>query len=182
MNYRTPKGGAVADRDFEQRMQRVEGLLARVERFDDDDRETTRALVQALMDLHGAALGKMLDMTLAAGPPGKALLDAFAGEGLVASLLLLYGLHPLDARTRVEAALEAVRLHLRSHNAEVEFLDLSEGVLRLRLVGASDCSTRELAQAVEEAITAAAPDLAAVHIEGDPGNGRIPLPMLGARP
>ena len=37
------------------------------------------------------------------GEPGHALIASLAGDDLVSSLLLLYGLHPLDLETRVES-------------------------------------------------------------------------------
>jgi hypothetical protein len=156
-------------------MQRIEGLLADVERFADAQaRDTAREVVQLLMELHGAGLARMLELA-----PHPAV-EAFARDELVSSLLLLYDLHPLGLEVRVRAALDAVRPFLRSHNADVELVSLEEGALRLRLV---DGVGPTLAQAVEEAVCAAAPDVTSVHIEGatDPDeNGRFPLPMFGA--
>jgi hypothetical protein len=161
--------------DFQARMQRVEGLLAQVERFPDErQRETVRELVQTMMDLHGAGLARILELS------GRTAVEAFAGDELIASLLMLYDLHPLGLETRVRSALDNARPFLRMHRADVELVSLEQGALRLRLVGGSG---RELARAVEEAIYAAAPDVASLEIDGADGpdeGGRFSLPLLGA--
>ena len=53
------------------------------------------------MELHGAGLDRLMEIVAQAGASGYALMDDFAGDDLVASLLLLYGLHPHDLETRV---------------------------------------------------------------------------------
>jgi Fe-S cluster biogenesis protein NfuA len=178
-----------ADDEFRQRMQRVEGLLEEVERFPDAQaRETTREVVQLLMDLHSAGLARAVELAAQQGEAGQRLLGAWARDELVASLLMLYGLHPTDVASRVRAALEQVRPSLERGGAEIELVALAEGALRLRLKGIGDSSPSSpeaLAQEVEGAVWAAAPDLTSVEIEGriDPSAaGRVPLPLLGAQP
>ena len=56
----------------------------------------TREIVQILLDLHGAALERMLTTIAETGATGQALIDAAASDDLVGSVLLLHGLHPLD--------------------------------------------------------------------------------------
>jgi len=172
------------DTEFRQRMQRVEGLLREIEDFPDARaREVSREVVQALMDLHGAGLAAMLDLVGAAGDPGRELMDAFARDGLIASLLLLYGLHPVDLTARVRMALDTVRPMLRGRQADVELLELADGVVRVRLTASDASSTAELQRAVEEAVIAAAPDAAAVEVEvsltAPPPSRLISLPLLG---
>jgi Fe-S cluster biogenesis protein NfuA len=164
--------------DFSQRMSRVEGLLAEAERFADQRaQQVTRELVQSLMDLHGAGLARMIELTAQAG--ADALTDAFADDELVASLLLLYDLHPQGLESRVRQALDAVEPQLSAHSARVEVLSLAESSVRLRLSGCDDHeSAQTIARAVEEALCAAAPDLASVEIEGVPPQSRFPLPLL----
>lgn len=94
---------------------------------------------------------------------------SLAGDVVVSSLLLLYGLHPLDLKTRVDQALERVRPFLRSHKGNVELVDVSQGVVRLRMEGSCNgcpSSAMTLKLAIEEAIYAAAPDVAAIEVEG----------------
>jgi Fe-S cluster biogenesis protein NfuA len=174
------------DQQFRERMGRIEGLLREIEGFADPRaRETAREVVQALMDLHGAGLGAMLELAHGAGEAGRSLIDAFARDELISSLLLLYGLHPVGLEARVRAALEKVGPVLRAHNGGVELLDTREGVVRLRLTGPCDGSPTSLAtlkQAVEEAVFEVAPDAAAVEVEapkGGPASRFIPLPLVG---
>ena len=57
--------------------------------------------MQSLMDLHGAALEKALDIVAEAGEPGMSIIDRLGRDPLVSSVLILYGLHPEDLETRV---------------------------------------------------------------------------------
>jgi Fe-S cluster biogenesis protein NfuA len=173
------------DQQFHQRMQRVEGLLQEIESFPDARaRETAREVVQALMDLHGAGLAAMLELLGAAGEPGRALIDAFARDGLIANLLLLYGLHPVDLNARVRVALETIRPTLRAGQGDVELLELSDGVVRVRLTASDDgSSTEALRTALQDAIVAAAPDVTAIEVEvaltAAAASRLIPLPLAG---
>ena len=94
-----------------------------------------REAVQAILDLHGAGLERILSHLEAAGEAGAAARDACVGDEIVGGLLLLHGLHPLGLEARVLQALEQVRPFLRSHGGNVELLSLTDGVIRLRLQG-----------------------------------------------
>jgi len=183
------------DRQLHDRIHRVESLLAEVERFKDPlARSKTREIVQILMDLHGAGLEKILAHLAGTGRAGLATIDALAQDELVASLLLLYGLHPLDLEERVNQALVKVRPYLASHGGNVELLGVEEGVVRLRLQGSCHgcpSSAMTLKQTIEEAIMEKAPDATAIHVEGEieqisaevgigagHRNGRHALPIL----
>jgi len=88
----------------------------------------------------------------------------------VGSLLLLYGLHPVDLETRVRGALEKTRPYLRSHGGNVELVDVDEsGAVRLRLQGSCHgcpSSAMTLKLAIEQAIHDAAPDVTSISVEG----------------
>jgi Fe-S cluster biogenesis protein NfuA len=161
---------ALDARQFQARLQRLDALLQEVERSADPAaRSQAREIVQAVLDLHGAGLGRVLDHLAAAGASGAAILDACAGDDVVAGLLLLHGLHPLDLETRVLQALDQVRPYLRTHGGNVELLAIRDGVVRLRLVGSCHgcpSSAVTMKQTIEEAIVAKAPDAAAVEVEG----------------
>ncbi len=156
--------------EFRRLSQRIEGLVGSIETIADPyARANSMELAQSLMELHGAGLGRMMEIVARAGEQGYALMDDFAGDELVASLLLLYGLHPYDLETRVMRALEETRPLLRSHGGDVELLGVSEGVVRLRLAGSrQSCpsSTMTLKLAIEQAIYEAAPDVAEIVTEG----------------
>jgi len=155
---------------FQQRLQKIEDLIRTIEGAGDPQvRSSAVDLMQSLMELHGTALERMLEICFESNTGGAALIDDLARDEMVESLLLLYGLHPLDLETRVLQALEKVRPYLQSHGGNVEFLGSSEGVIRLRMEGschgcASSALTLKLA--IEEAIYEKAPDLAGLEVEG----------------
>ncbi len=82
-------------------------------------RERAEQLVREVTDLYGAVLERMMDVALAADP---GLADRFAADDLVASLLLVHGLHPYDVERRVADALDSVRPYLGSHGGDVSLL------------------------------------------------------------
>ena len=132
-------------------------------------RERAEELVRLTADLYGAGIERILEIVYDAGRLDDDVLAALAEDDLVASLLLVHGLHPYDVGMRVEQALESVRPYLGSHGGDVELLDVSdEGVVRLRLLGSCDgcpSSSVTLKLAVEGAIEAAAPEVTAIEVE-----------------
>src|SRR5215475_1230190 len=171
---------------FKRLSQRIEGLVARIEsEADPKARAYALDLAQSLMELHGAGLGRLMEIVAGAGASGYALMDDFADDALVASLLLLYGLHPYDLETRVMRALDETRPFLQSHGGDVELLDVTDGMVRLRLAGSCrNCSssTMTLKLAIERAIYEAAPDVTEIVTEGQialkqpaPANGLVQL-------
>jgi Fe-S cluster biogenesis protein NfuA len=155
---------------FQRLSQRVEGLIARIEAAPDPNvRGDALNFAQSLMELHGAALDRLMEIVARTGASGYALMDDFAGDGLVAGLLLLYGLHPYDLETRVMKGLDAARPFLQSHGGDVELLGVADGTVRLRLAGnCRNCSssTMTLKLAIERAIYEAAPDVTEIVMEG----------------
>ncbi|MFE7741033.1 NifU family protein [Nocardia sp. NPDC057455] len=124
-------------------------------------RERAEQLVRELVELYGAGLTRAV-----------ALLDAAAVErltrdDLVASLLLVHGLHPHDVTTRVRTALDSVRPYLGSHGGDVHLVDIVDGVVRLELAGScKSCpsSSVTLELAVEDAVRAAAPEIESIEV------------------
>jgi Fe-S cluster biogenesis protein NfuA len=177
-------------REFQTRLQRLDGLLREVERFPDPAAQShTRAIVRAVLDLHGAGLGRLLEHLAEAGPAGQAVLDACVRDEVVGGLLLLHGLHPLDVKARVRQALDEVRPYLRSHGGNVELLGIDNSVVRLRLHGSCHgcpSSAVTMEQTIQEAILGKAPEVAVVEVEGladlapptTDGAARLALPVL----
>jgi len=132
-------------------------------------RERAEELVRLVADLYGAGLERLLTIVDDAGHVDDEVLAALAADDVVASLLLVHGLHPYDVTTRVEQALEGVRPYLGSHGGDVELLEVSdEGVVRLRLLGSCDgcpSSSVTLKLAVEGAIEAAAPEITTIEVD-----------------
>jgi len=132
-------------------------------------RERAEELGRLVVDLYGAGLERLLEILHERGRLDDEVLDALAGDDLVASLLLVHGLHPEDTATRVERALDGVRPYLGSHHGDVELVAVTDdGVVRLRLLGSCDgcaSSSATLTQAVEGAVLKAAPEVTAIEVE-----------------
>jgi len=180
----------VADgRDFREDMQRIGELVQELESIADPAvRATTKALVQSLMDLHGAALEKALDIVAEAGEAGMDIINQLGRDSLISSVLILYGLHPEDLECRVVKAVDRVRPQLRKQGCEVELVGVNDGAIRLRVeTGSHTCSsTAKTVQAtLEGAMYDAAPDLTSLAIEGfeeKPTSGFVALDKLMAGP
>lgn len=130
-------------------------------------RERAEELVRLVVDLYGAGLERLLEIIHDHGGLDGSL-EALADDDLVASLLLVHGLHPYAVTTRVEKALEGVRPYLGSHGGDVELLSVADGVVRLRMLGSCDgcpSSSVTLKLAVEGAIEAAAPEVSTIEVE-----------------
>lgn len=157
-------------KDFREDMQKIGKLVQDLELIADPAvRASTQELVQSIMDLHGAALEKALDIVAGAGEQGLNLIHQMGRDPLVSSVLLLYGLHPDDIQTRVANAVEQIRPKLRKQGCEVELLSVKGGVIHLRVeTGSHTCgSTAKTVQAsLEGAMYDAAPDLTSLVIEG----------------
>ena len=152
-------------RDLRMVGSRIEELLGQIRSTGDPGAaETAEEVVRLVVELYGAGLERAVEL---AGPDA---VERFVGDELVASLLVLHGLHPKDTRTRVVEALDQVRPYLGSHAGGVELLgvDSEAGVVRLRLEGSCDgcpSSTQTVRLAIERAIEQAAPEVTAVEVE-----------------
>lgn len=157
-----------ADAAAREQIARVEGLLEALESMPDPAaRETTTEIVQALLELYGEGLGRIVDI-VAARDDGT-MAKQLGEDELVSHLLLLHGLHPVPVEERVRGALESVVPYLESHGGNVELLGVEEGIVHLRLQGScSGCpsSAMTLKLAIEDAIFKAAPDVEEVRAEG----------------
>jgi Fe-S cluster biogenesis protein NfuA len=172
-----------AQPEFQQRLQSIEQLLGRIEGAADPNlRSTIQELVQLVMDLHGAGLDRMLELIRAASEAGDSTINSLGRDDLVASLLVLHGLHPTDIETRVMEALDKVRPRLQAHDGKVELLAIQEGTVRLRLqANGHGCGStaQALKEIVEEAVYQKAPDISALIIEGaEEKAGFVPLAIL----
>ena len=149
---------------------RVEALLDELDAVADGPaRDTAGALVQALVEMYGEGLARVVEHV--AERDDGALAEALAQDELVSSLLMLHGLHPVPLEKRVRAGLDEVRPYLELHGGGVELLGIEEGVVRLALQGScSGCpsSAVTLKHAVEEAIEKVAPDVTAIVAEDAP--------------
>lgn len=165
----------------------VERLLEEVESLADPlAREKATAIVQALLELYGAGLERIVE-EVAARDDGE-LAAALVDDELVSHLLLLHGLHPVSLEDRVLSALAEVRPYLESHGGNVELLAVEEPVVRLRLAGSCHgcpSSTMTLKLAIENAIHKLAPEIGEVIADGETapaGTGLLQIEVAGGIP
>jgi hypothetical protein len=143
-----------------QRIQRIEGLIQKIESSADPGTKAgVRELVEALLEYHGAGLGRILELA------GEGSTREFARDPLIASMLLLYDLHPDDFETRVRRAVDGL--------PGVLLISAAEGVVRLR-----STSAHTVRDAVEQALFEVAPEIVAIDIEGLPASSFVPLEAL----
>jgi Fe-S cluster biogenesis protein NfuA/nitrite reductase/ring-hydroxylating ferredoxin subunit len=127
-------------------------------------RERTEQLAGELTDLYGAALERIVAIAAQSAPE---LVVQFASDELVASLMLVHGLHPHGVERRIEDALEGVRPYLGSHGGDVTLLEVADDVVRLQFAGScKSCpsSAVTLEFAVEDAVRAAAPEINSIEV------------------
>ena len=120
------------DKDFQLKVQRIGELVGELEKIADPEaRASAKALVQLLLDLHAAGLEQVMEIVAKNGEAGQRMIDELGRDPLVSSLLVLYGLHPLDLESRVAQAVEKVQPRVRKGGGELELLGNEDGVVRL---------------------------------------------------
>jgi len=138
-------------------------------------------LVHLIVDLYGAGLARIVSVVQSHDPGKNELRERFVKEPLIASLLVLHGLHPEDLRRRIERALDEVRPYLGSHAGDVEVLAVEGSVARLRLKGNCDgcpSSTTTIKLRIEEAIRKAAPEILTIEVEGHDATAEAAPPLV----
>jgi Fe-S cluster biogenesis protein NfuA len=160
--------------------ERIELLLEAMSAHGPVVRERAEELVRLVVELYGAGLERLLDLAHDAGRLDDRLLAALAGDELVASLLLVHGLHPYGVSDRVRQALATVH----AQGTGVQLLDVTEGVVTVALLEAAHgCgSGADPAQLVRDAVAAAAPEVERVEVVPAPRAAAvIPVDALSAR-
>jgi Fe-S cluster biogenesis protein NfuA len=172
--------------EFQAHTGQVERLVEQVSAFPDTEMRTTALdLVQALMDLHGAGISRIVELLSESGEPGRKSLSTLANDPLVCGLLVLYGVHPVELQDRVNAAIEKARPQVHKQGGTVELLEVGDGQVRLAITSSgSGChsSPDALKQAVEQAIREAAPEIAEVIADGVPASSSAFLPVSMIQP
>jgi Fe-S cluster biogenesis protein NfuA len=180
-------------KEFQTQLQHLDRLVQGTEHLADPAVQAHfRDTVRVLLELHTAGLTRLLSHVETAGPVGRQILEVCGQDEVVSGLLLLHGLHSLNLEARVQQALSDVRPQLHAHGGDVELLEVSEQLVRLRLHGSCDgcpSSSVTMKQTIEEAILARAPDVLAVEVEGvveagapPTDSARLALPLLQGTP
>lgn len=174
-------------------IERFQELTESLERIDDPlARRSAEELIGVVLDLYGEGLRRIFEAMIEEGESTESLRLALADDGVVASLMLIHDLYPVDLETRVREALDGVRPYMESHGGDVELVALQDGVARIRLNGSCDgcpASSATLELAIKQALDEHAPDLEALEVEGGAGAAGIDakpsgieLPILQVSP
>ena len=149
----------------------IERIIREVESVTDAElREKVATLVDSLLSFHSSGIGRLMQIIAAEGDEAASLLDKIAGDRLVASLLLLYGVHPLSFETRVRHAVDGLRSNPNLSSSAIQLLGITDRVVRLRLVQENHgchSSQQTLRSAIEEALYEAAPDIDEIQFLDD---------------
>jgi len=155
--------------EFRERVGRIDGLVQQLESTADPaSRAAAKELVQSLMDLHGGAIERILEIVSQAGDSAR-IIESLGKDELVSSLLVLYDLHPDNFGTRVQRGLEKARKFVVSRGAALDVLALDAALVHLVVkMGGHSCGStgRDIESAIRDALFETAPDATEVVIEG----------------
>jgi len=171
------------EKDFQRRIQQIGDLVQELDTIADPElRARTKNLVQLILDLHAAGIERTLEVIATNEDVGQRMIDDLGRDPLVSSLLVLYGLHPLDIDARIARAVEKLVPKIRKNGGELELESSQNGFVKLRVrVTAHGCGSpaKTLKSMIEDAIYEAAPDINGLQIEGleEPksSSGFVPL-------
>ncbi len=155
-------GEALSPPTFEERLARLDELLARVEQLPGAMGELAVDAVAGLTEMYGAALQRVMARVQSIPEAVASLSD----DELLSHLFALHGVHPLPVGERVARAIDEVRPAIRSHGGDIELVGIAEGVVRVRLSGTCNgcaSSSGTLEQVVSEAVLAVAPEIERVE-------------------
>lgn len=158
---------------------KLESTIARLEALGESPvREAARELVSAILDFHGQGLRRLFERLRETSGDGERILQTIAQDEVVASLLLLHGLHPLPVEARVRRALGSVRASDPGEGGHVELLSIEDATIRLRATG-----TERLRRSITRAVEEAAPEAERVEVllTPIPSPSIVPIERLAGR-
>ncbi len=143
-------------------------LLESIEQHPEEAvRNHVRALVYTLLDLHHGALQRIVEI-VSAQPTGEKILQELGDDEVVQAVLMVHELMAQPLETRIENALEIAREQLKIYGADVELVEVKNGVAQLKLFGGAstaNVSTTILKAEIEHALHEHTPDLLNVEYE-----------------
>jgi hypothetical protein len=140
---------------------------------DPDAAARGRELAQLLMSLYGAGLSRVIQIVRSEGPAAENAIERLAADPLVSSLLTLHDLHPHPPADRIARALSALQQALPAGSTlRLVSCATTRAHVQVTLSEPTRVAPEGLRQAIERAISDAAPDITAIDIDG------IPLPLL----
>jgi Fe-S cluster biogenesis protein NfuA/nitrite reductase/ring-hydroxylating ferredoxin subunit len=165
-----PSEGPESDAQWRTAGDRIQTLLDSCAASGAAAYERAQQLVREVVGLYGAGLERIMQLAQLSGQEAG-LAERLATDDLVASLLLVHGLHPHDVHRRVSDALDRVRPYLGSHGGDVDLIEVTQGpegagVLLAFRGSCKSCpsSAVTLELAVEDAVRAAAPEISSIEV------------------
>jgi Fe-S cluster biogenesis protein NfuA len=170
------------DGEFQGYTQAIEQLLQRVGTLSDENaRGTAIELLQSLMDLHGAAFARIVEVLSGDGDQESNSLAKLGKDPLLCGLFVLYGVHPVPVEERVKQAIERVKPQLAKRDLTIALLAITDGIVRIKVDGVTDsggASAGKARELIEQEILEAAPEVTNIGIEGLAPSGFIPINMI----
>jgi hypothetical protein len=151
---------------LEKALLRLEALTGTLQTVADPHaRDAARELLELLLDLHGLALARMTSL-VATAENGSALVERLIADRHICAILLLHGLHPHDAETRLNQAIGRMHQQWAERGFQVDLLSVGTAAARVRLYknGSSE-PVDELRREVEDVLAEAVPDLDDILVE-----------------
>ena len=142
--------------------------------------EVGEDLVRVLMEFYGAGLAQIVSIVRLAA--GDTLVHRMAADPLVAALLTLHDLHPVELPVRVGHALDTARRRLGSHGSGIglDRVDTHTGTVHVTLAAGCGSSSETVRDVVRTAVAELAPEVAAVEFAAEePGPALL---QIGLRP
>jgi hypothetical protein len=136
-------------------------------------------LVSSVMDLHGAALGRIVELAQSARD-GRTLIDAMTRDEFVSAVLALHSVHPESLDARLTRSLERLRKQLAAGEMEFVIEGVTPERVTIRLSGGQPAQRAAARHWIESAIYEAGPEVGEVVIEGaeEKTTGFVPLESL----
>ena len=170
---------------FREQIGRIEELVQNIESTADPAmRATAKELLQSVMDLHSAAMERVLEIVATTGEPGSGIVRSLGADELVGGLLVLYDLHPEDFAARIHRGIEKAQQVLTRRGASLIVLDIGDGTVRLKIdTHGHNCGSTaaELQMIVRGALFETAPDTVEIIFEpasNGSTSGFVPLGSL----
>jgi Fe-S cluster biogenesis protein NfuA len=160
-------------------LERLERSLEQLDHTDEPVRSTVFALLDDVDLLHRSAVRELVAAI------GTDRAEQLAGRH--PAIEWLFAAYAPDERAAADAALEEVRPFIHSHGGDVEVVDATDGIVRVRLAGACQgcsASAATLTHGVEDALRSQLPGFRALEVEEDDAPAHpppgAPLPAAGA--
>ena len=149
----------------------IERLVAKLGALNDSPgADAAQELVRLLMTLYGDGFARVLDIVRTERGGPDAVLERFAADPLLASLLVLHGLHPHSLTVRVNRALAGLGPYLPSET-HASLVSAADDVVHVAVQtrAGTHQHREEVRAALERAIQEAAPEVHTIRIDLEEG-------------